>query len=135
MRIQAMKQIDVITRQSAEVIDVTGQVGGMLAGGGDGLAIVSIPHTTAALVLSEDDEELRRDLIRVARRWLEHCGPFEHRKKNNPNTAAHVLSAFGGTSLLLAVAGGRLELGEYQRILLLELDGPKTRTIRLRQLG
>jgi secondary thiamine-phosphate synthase enzyme len=130
-----MKEIEVVTGEPTQVIDVTDRVAEQVKPAGEGIAFVYIPHTTAALVLSEDDEELRRDILRVAERWLEHCGPFEHRKKNNPNTVAHVLSAFAGTSLAIGVMDGKLELGRYQRILLLELDGPKNRTIRLRTLS
>jgi secondary thiamine-phosphate synthase enzyme len=129
-----MKQIEVITREPMQVIDVTDRVAELVVGTDDGLAFVSIPHTTAALLLSEDDEELRRDIIRVARHWFQDCGPFEHIRKNNPNTVAHVLSSFAGTSLTIGIANGQLELGTYQRILFLELDGPKIRTIRCRTM-
>ncbi len=130
-----MKEIEVVTEDSLQVIDVTDLVAELVAGTEDGMAFVSIPHTTAALILSEDDGELRRDIIRVARRWLQDCGPFEHIKKNNPNTVAHVLSSFAGTSLPIGISRRKLDLGTYQRILLLELDGPKTRTIRCRLLS
>jgi secondary thiamine-phosphate synthase enzyme len=129
-----MKEFEVITREPMQVVDVTDRVAGLVAGTDEGLAFVSIPHTTAALLLSEDDEELRRDILRVAQRWLQDCGPFEHIRKNNPNTVAHVLSSFGGTSLTIGISNGKLELGTYQRILFLELDGPKSRKIRLRTM-
>ena len=127
-----MKEIEVITQEPMQIIDVTDRVTQQVKAAGEGIAFVSIPHTTAALLLSEDDEELRRDLLRIARCWLQDCGPFEHRKKNNPNTVAHVLSSFAGTSVVIGVSKGKLELGAYQRILFLELDGPKTRKVRLR---
>lgn len=129
-----MKEFEVVTEENMQVLDVTDRVAAMVPEGG-GVAFVSIPHTTAALLLSEDDLELRRDLLRVARRWLEACGPFEHRKKNNPNTVAHVLSSFGGASLTIGFEGGKLDLGTYQRILFLELDGPKRRKVRCRVLA
>jgi secondary thiamine-phosphate synthase enzyme len=130
-----MKELEVFTRENTQVIDVTDRVAEAVAGAEDGIAFVSVPHTTAALLLSEDDEELRRDIIRVTRRWLKNCGPFEHIKKNNPNTVAHVLSSFAGTSLSIGLRNGKLDLGTYQRILFLELDGPKKRKIQLRTLS
>lgn len=130
-----MKEIEVITQEPTQVIDVTDQVAELVEAAGDGFAFLSISHTTAALLLSEDDEELRRDILRIARRWLQDCGPFEHRKNNNPNTVAHVLSSFAGTSLTIGLSKGKLELGTYQRVLLLELDGPKSRKVRLRILS
>ena len=130
-----MKEIEVITREPTQVVDVTDRVAELVEAAGDGFAFLSLPHTTAALLLSEDDEELRRDILRIARRWLQDCGPFEHRKNNNPNTVAHVLSSFAGTSLTIGLSKGKLELGAYQRVLLLELDGPKSRKVRLRILS
>ena len=129
-----MKEIEVLSQDALQVIDVTDRVAAMISSSDDGIAFVSVPHTTAALLLSEDDEELRRDIIRVARHWLADCGPFEHIKKNNPNTVAHVLSSITGTSLTIGIANGKLDLGTYQRILFLELDGPKSRKIRCRTL-
>jgi len=130
-----MKEIEIVTKDPMQVIDVTDRVAKLVTSADDGIAFLSVPHTTAALLLSEDDEELRRDIIRVAQRWLQDCGPFEHRKNNNPNTVAHVLSCFAGTSLAIGISDGKLELGTYQRILFLDLDGPKNRKVRLRTLS
>jgi secondary thiamine-phosphate synthase enzyme len=130
-----MKELDVRTEQKKQIIDVTDRVAEQVKEAGDGIAFVTIPHTTAALLLSEDDEELRRDILRVTERWLQDCGPFEHRKNNNPNTIAHVMSAFAGTSLTVGFSKGELELGTYQRILFLELDGPKNRKVHVRTLS
>jgi len=123
--------IIIATEQPKQVIDVTDAAVNLLKERGDGLAFYYIPHTTATLLMSEDDPELRADLIQVATRWLKGCGPFGHIKKNNPNAEAHILSSMGGHGVTVAVKGGKLDLGEYQRLLLLELDGPKKRELRL----
>lgn len=129
-----MKKAGIRTIAIKEVIDITETVANLVAEVSpaviEGIAFVSIPHTTAALILSENDKELREDLIRVAEQWLAGCRPFAHIRKNNPNTEAHVLSSFGGTSLAVAVSNGKLDLGTYQRILFLEMDGPKERTVK-----
>jgi secondary thiamine-phosphate synthase enzyme len=123
-------EIRIDTQANRELSDVTDKVTSLVAGLADGLLILSAPHTTVALFVSEIDEELRRDYLKIADRLFAPIRPFEHIRKNNPNTEAHVLSAMLGTSLVLPVAAGSLALGTYQRILLFELDGPKTRTIR-----
>ena len=71
------------------------------------------------------------DFLKIADRLFQQVRPFSHMRNNNPNTEAHALSAMFGTSLVLPVAGGKMRLGTYQRILLFELDGPKTRTVSL----
>jgi thiamine phosphate synthase YjbQ (UPF0047 family) len=53
-----------------------------------------------------------------------------HIRNNNPNTEAHVLSAFAGTGVTVAIEKGEPDLGTYQNILLLEMDGPKKREVR-----
>jgi secondary thiamine-phosphate synthase enzyme len=72
----------------------------------------------------EDYERVARDLFAT---WE----PFRHRRNDNPNAAAHLLSSIAGTQVLLPVREGSVVLGTWQRVLLLELDGPKTRRIDL----
>lgn len=98
----------------------------------DGLMVALLHHTTAALLLSEADEDLLADLEQVAFGWASRFGPFRHRKNDNPNAAAHLLSALAGTQVILPVSEGHVVFGSYQRLVLLELDGPKERTILLR---
>jgi secondary thiamine-phosphate synthase enzyme len=118
------------TSERTQVVDVTEKALSMVREVVDGLAFFYIPHTTASLLLCEDDSELRADLAKVAGQWLADCRPFRHIRKNNPNTEAHVLSAFGGTGVIVAIDGGRPDLGTYQNILFLEMDGPKKRELR-----
>ena len=81
------------------------------------------------LIINEDDAELRVDIANTAAHLLDDLEPFTHARKGNPNAAAHIFSALAGASLTLAVEGGRLALGTYQNVLLIELDGPKTREL------
>ena len=125
-----VEKMVVQTQRKVEVINVTQQLGEMVGDVSEGLALFYIPHTTAALLLCEDDIELRNDLVRVAKNWLADCRPFTHIRRGNPNTEAHLLSAFGGTGLTIAIEEGKLDLGAFQNVLLLEMDGPKRREIR-----
>jgi secondary thiamine-phosphate synthase enzyme len=130
-----MKTIEVQTEAKTQVINITEELAELVKEVKDGLAFFFVPHTTAALLICEDDEGLRDDLVKVAENWLVDLQPFTHIRRDNPNTEAHVLSAFGGTSVTLAIEEGRLELGNYQNVLLLELDGPKKRTISCKILS
>ena len=94
-----IKKLHIQTQQRTEAINITRQLGEMVSDVSDGLALFYIPHTTAALLIGEDDAELRNDLVRVTENWLANCRPFTHRRKNNPNAEAHILSAFGGNGL------------------------------------
>lgn len=121
--------------QKTEVINVTEDLRAMLGDVESGIALFSVPHTTAALIICEDDEELRADIVKIAENWLADLRPFQHIRKNNPNTEAHIMSATMGTSVLLAVDEGRLQLGTYQNVLLVELDGPKIREIQVKVIA
>lgn len=124
-----VQNIPIQTTHKTEVINVTAQLAALLPTGATGLVHFSVPHTTAALIICEDDDELRADLVKAAENILADVRPFQHRRKNNPNAEAHIVSALSGTTLTLAVIDGQLDLGTYQNILLLELDGPKEREI------
>jgi secondary thiamine-phosphate synthase enzyme len=125
-----MTTITVTTTQKAEIINVTALLALQVAGIEQGIAVISLPHTSAALIVCEDDDDLRADIVRAAQELFAPLRPFRHIRKNNPNAEAHLISAFAGTSLALGVSQGALQLGTYQNVLLLELDGPKTRELQ-----
>ena len=101
----------------------------MLADAQNGIVVYNLVHTTAALIICENDSDLLADLVKVAETWLSDMRPFKHGRYGNPNAEAHILSALAGASLTLPFVDGRLVLGAWQRILLLELDGPRLRNL------
>ena len=125
-----IQRTQIQTSRTTEAINVTAQLAALIEGVDEGIALFYLPHTTAALLLCEDDDELRADLERTAKQWLADCRPFTHIRNHNPNAEAHLLSAFGGAGVMLAIEGGELDLGTYQNVLLLEMDGPKERELR-----
>lgn len=125
-----MTGTEVSTAGALDVINVTDLVAEAFAGEGTGIGFVFTPHTTAGILISEADEpDLFEDFKTVAGNWLDDIGPFRHAKNDNPNTVAHVLSSFAGTSVQVPVREGHLALGHYQNVLLLELDGPRVRQL------
>ncbi len=125
-----MTTITVKTTQKAEIVNVTDLLAPLVESIEEGIAVISLPHTSAALIICEDDNELRGDIVRAAQEMFSPLRPFRHLRNNNPNAEAHLLSAFAGTSLTLGILKGKLQLGTYQNVLLLELDGPKTRELQ-----
>jgi secondary thiamine-phosphate synthase enzyme len=127
-----MTEVELTSSRPIEARDITPLVAAQADH--DGLLWLSAPHTTCALLLSEADDELLNDLERVAAELLRPLEPFAHHKNDNPNAAAHLLSGLAGTQLLVPVAAGGLRLGTYQRIVFLELDGPRPRRVRIEQV-
>jgi secondary thiamine-phosphate synthase enzyme len=125
------ESFSVETKAKAEVQNITEQVASLLSDVKRGLVHVSVPHTTAAVFLAEDDAELREDYVKIATETLGPIRPFKHIRKNNPNTEAHAFSSLLGAALTLVVEEGKPLLGQYQNILLLEMDGPKERSVHV----
>jgi len=127
--------ITVETTASHEAIDITDEIVAAVGSGVRGLALVHTQHTTIALVIGPSDEGMLEDFVRVGERLLAESGPFVHLEHDNANGEAHVMSAIGGTRLLLPVDADGLRLGTWQRILLLEFDGPRSRKVDIDVYG
>ena len=94
--------------------------------------LVSVPHTTAAVTVGEAwDPDVTGDIERALAAWVPDVR-FDH---GEGNSAAHFLSEAIGVSCLLPCDGGKLALGRWQGIFLIELDGPRERTVRVTGLG
>lgn len=128
-----MSALHLDTTRRTEAIDVTDRIAALVEG--SGFAWVGCGHTTCALVVSKVDEALLADLERAASTLLAPTEPFGHRRDGNPNAVAHIVSALTGQHVVLPVRDGRLQLGRYQRIVLLELDGPRARRIDAEMLS
>ncbi len=98
----------------------------------DGLLLVSVPHTTCAVTLNEPESGLLDDLARSLERLVPWHDDYAHNRGSEDNAAAHVRAALLGHQLLVPVVNGRLEIGVWQDVLLVECDGPRTRTVELR---
>ena len=125
-------RVNVATDEPVKAYDVTGFLPTFAAD--SGLLLASIPHTSAALILTEGDGDLLADIARVGNGLLAPLEPFLHARNGNPNGRAHIAGALFGTQVLIPVEAGRVSLGEWQRLILLELDGPKERYIDCRLL-
>jgi len=106
----------------------------------EGLVSLWSMHTTCALFINEFQTALLSDIKRfleqmVARdaEWM-HNSP-EHSDCDRMNADSHLRALLLGHSLTLQVSGGEVVLGQWQRILLAELDGPRARSLRIQVLG
>jgi secondary thiamine-phosphate synthase enzyme len=131
--VSRVQRLQLTTSRPIQAVDITDQLSSRLWP--DGLLLVSVEHTTAALFLGESGSEMFEDYERVAARLVEGYGPFQHERWNPGNAQSHVLSSFIGTQRLLPVSDGRLDLGTWQRLIFLELDGPRQRSIALMSLA
>lgn len=127
-------EFQVRTRKKIERIDVTKQVerAAKDVGAKSGALLVSVPHTTAAITVGETwDDDVTTDVERALGRWVPDVR-FDHAEGNSP---AHFLSEAIGVSCLVPLEDGKPLLGRWQGIVLIELDGPRERTIRVHALA
>jgi secondary thiamine-phosphate synthase enzyme len=127
-------ELRVRTSRKIERLDVTKRIEKALEelGGEDGAALISTPHTTAAIVVGEAwDPDVTGDMERALHAWVPDVH-FEHGEGNSP---AHFLSEAIGNARLVPLSRGKLVLGRWQGIFLIELDGPRERTVRVAVLG
>jgi secondary thiamine-phosphate synthase enzyme len=140
------EDVEVRTSEGLAFVDVTAQVAAIVERSGiaDGLVSVQSLHTTAAVVVNENEplllQDLRAALERAAPRHLSYRhDDFAQRAAVPPdepaNGHAHCQALFLRASETLGVAGGRPRLGQWQRVFLVELDGPRTRTLAVTVLG
>ena len=121
------------------VVNLTGDVRRELRSAGlrSGLAVIGVPHTTCGVCINEDEAGLKDDLVRMASMLADPFRPpdgFRHDRIDD-NARAHLAAALFGASATVPVADGELVLGTWQSLLLVEMDGPRDRTVRLTFLG
>ena len=122
-------EFTVASDRKVQILNITEQCQDSIGGAQKGVAVFNLMHTTAAILVGEDEPELRADIVRVAQQWLAGFHPFRHGRYGAPNAEAHITSALTGTSLTIPIVDGKLLLGAWQSILLLELDGPRRRRL------
>ncbi|MFH1546208.1 MAG: secondary thiamine-phosphate synthase enzyme YjbQ [Patescibacteria group bacterium] len=88
----------------------------------EGVVVIFAKHTTVGLTLMEWEEGTKRDLVETFERIAPQKGDYHHEKWNDGNGAAHVKSALFPPSLTIPVKNGKLDLGVWQNIVLIDFD-------------
>lgn len=130
------------TESRFELVDITEPLVELLARVGvrEGIVNLFSLHTTCSVFINESQAALQTDIRRFLEtlvdrdaEWL-HNDP-EHSDCDRLNADAHLRSLLLGPTLTLQVSGGEVVLGQWQRVLVAELDGPRARSIRAMILG
>ena len=127
--------IGIRTGQRRGVIDLTDACDAFVsetAAGGDGLLNVFLPHATAGLVVMELGAGSEDDLLESVDRLLPRDDRWQHRHGQAGHGADHVVPLLAGPSLTIPVIGGRIALGTWQSVALVEPNPDKgSREVRL----
>ncbi len=120
------------TRTRVEFKDVTALIEKVIASSGalSGVCHVFVPHTTAAVLVQEnDDPALQKDLDQFLEQLAPRAKEYHH---NDGNCDSHLKASLIGCSKTLLFENGRLVLGRWQGVFFCEFDGPRRRELRLK---
>jgi secondary thiamine-phosphate synthase enzyme len=130
------------TTDRVQLEDLTGRINELVRASGvkEGMVSVWSLHTTCAVFINETQAALHADIKAFLEQVIARDGKWRH---NDPahsdcdrmNADSHLRAMLLGHSLALQVSGGELVLGQWQRALMAELDGPRERTIRVQIMG
>ncbi|HEV3112246.1 MAG TPA: secondary thiamine-phosphate synthase enzyme YjbQ [Candidatus Binataceae bacterium] len=124
-----MTEFEIATNRQAQLLDVTAQVNHVVKQSRveRGLCNIFVPHTTAAVIVSENwDPDVTHDLLAHLEKLVPRQAGYRH---GEGNAQAHILSVMLGTSLNLPIEGGQLRLGRWQGVMFAEFDGPRRRSV------
>ncbi len=118
------------TSKPIEIVDITDAVRAWVASTGvrDGLLTVMSPHTTARITLNEREVELQKDMVAFLERIAPVDAPYGHNLDtvdDRLNAHAHLLGLFMTASESIPLSDDVLEIGSWQSLFFVELDGPR----------
>lgn len=122
-----MQTLSFKTTQKREIIDITESVQLALRTEKNGVCHLTVLHTTAALMTADLDPGTDLDMLDAFEALIP---KLKYRHPHDPSHVPdHILSAMIGTSVTQPVKMGQLVLGTWQRIVLVEFDGPRSRNV------
>ena len=130
------------TDRRIELVDITDAVMDLVrkCGVREGMASLWSMHTTCALIINEAQKALHADITRVLEEMVDRDAEWMH---NDPvhsdcdrmNADSHLRAMLLGHSVTLQISAGEPVLGQWQRVIVAEMDGPRARSIRIQALG
>lgn len=130
-----LEEVQIKSHQREEFINITETVRdfAVKAKLQEGIIVIFVPHTTAAVTINENaDPNVASDVISKLSREFPKNDSYAH---GEGNSDAHIKSSLIGSSLQVIVAGGSLLLGIWQGIYFCEFDGPRVRKIHLKAIS
>ena len=143
-----MQTLEIKSKSRLELINITDSLKSLIADSevASGMMIAFVPHTTATIICNEDEKNLTQDILNVVKsvdtRLGGVVGGFAHDHQEGPprpaegesggdagNAYAHIVNSFSEGSRIFIIENNQLQLGTWQQIMFLEMDGPRERKI------
>ena len=136
-QLKELKEVETLVVRSTartEMIDITYPIQEAIqrTGVSQGVCVIFVPHTTAAITINENaDPAVPQDIVMTLNKIVPPGGGYRHSEGNSP---AHVKASLLGFSQTVFVESGKLVLGTWQGIFFCEFDGPRTRKVHIRMV-
>ena len=126
------EEIQVRSSRRIELIDITSKVQNLVSISGikEGVCLLYVPHTTAAITVNENaDPSVVMDIIEKLSQLVPEGARYRH---TEGNADSHIKSTLVGCSTMIPIKDGRLALGTWQGVFFCEFDGPRSRRVLVR---
>lgn len=122
--------IKIKSNNRVEMINITHKVSEILRSSEikNGIVLLFTRHTTSALTINEDEHRLKKDIMDLLEKIVPENADYRHNEIDN-NADAHLRSSLMQPFLIIPIVNGSLQLGTWQSLFFLELDGPRNREI------
>ena len=122
-----MQEIKISSRRPIELIDITDRIQQVVSDSkmDQGLCYLFVPHATAGIIINENETGLIKDFEKILKITFKDFD-FEHNRIDN-NAHSHLLAGFIGPDVFIPFEKQKLQLGRWQQIFFIELDGPRSR--------
>lgn len=135
MELKVIQTFQVRTSTQTEFIDITHSVQEAVEKTGveEGICVIFIPHTTAAVTINENaDPSVVQDIVMELNKMVPFKDQYHHMEGNSP---AHIKASLVGCSEMVIVESGKLVLGTWQGIFFCEFDGPRNRKVHVKVIS
>ncbi len=125
-----MERIEIKTRESTELIDITGKVKEIVNSKDvdSGICVIFTKHTTTGIIINENESGLKRDILALLNELIPKGKGYLHDRIDD-NAHSHLRSVVLGSSVAIPIEKGNLTLGRWQSIFFVECDGPRRREV------
>ena len=125
-----MIEIKIKTSSRNQMVNITGEISQSIPDGFSGMAVVYVPHTTAAVTINEGaDPSVKNDILNYLSELVPPSAGYTHIEGNSDS---HIKSSLIGNSVNVIIDKGKLALGTWQAVFFCEFDGPRNRKVYLK---
>ncbi|MEW6035518.1 MAG: secondary thiamine-phosphate synthase enzyme YjbQ [Candidatus Micrarchaeota archaeon] len=125
------------TEKKLQIVRITDKVEDVVRDSGvkEGLVLVNPMHITAAVIVNDNESGLHGDYLRILEKLVPYGADYRHNDTGEDNAAAHIWRQLMGHQAVMAVTGGKLDLGTWEQIFYFEFDGQRQKRVLVKVIG